>query len=292
MTPTCSRRSADLEEEIWGTAPEEPGFLVLENPGPWGRDGLADSRLDGGTAAAIAAAAKAAGLRLQAIRRSTRRYNAAPVHAWIGRFGGPMERLELPHARSVLDLDLAGAAAGRLTGAGVADDSPLFLVCTHSTRDPCCARLGLPLAREVGVAAGGRTWHSSHLGGHRFAATMAVLPSGLWLGRVPVTAAAAVVAAAAAGEVPYEYLRGRAGLACRAQVAEIELRRRHGLRDGGALRVLSADGDAITLEAAGERVALTVVREPTGTARPLSCGAGAKVEDPGRYRISASPGRP
>jgi hypothetical protein len=287
----CSQLARDLEEDMAGTAPAERGVLVLEQPGPWGRDALLESPCPPAAAQAIAAAAKAAGLRVQVVRRSTRRYSPDARRAWLAcvtpgeRF---LEALTLEHPERLLDLDLAGVAGGRPTGAGTLEEEPLYLACTHSTRDSCCARFGLPLARELTRAAPrGRVWHSSHLGGHRFAATMAILPHGLWLGRLPAESADAVIEATAAGRIPLDHLRGRAGIACEAQVAELAVRRAHGLDGLDDVLVTGSDGDHVHLETRdGRTFSVSVRREPTGRVRPLSCGPDAKQEDPGRFVVS------
>jgi hypothetical protein len=244
----CAALSLELDEDMAGTAPSERGVLVLEIPGPWGRDVLSESRLGTELGAAIEAKAKAAGFRVQGVRRQHRRYETTRPHAWVAGVGRYLEHFVLDELPDLLDLDLDPE---RPTGMGELEDEPLFLVCTHSTRDACCARRGLPLAREVLRAAPGRTWHSSHLGGHRFAATMACLPLGAWLGRVPPERAQEVVAACRAGEPPRELLRGIAGQSPADQAAQIH---------GGPVRHV-----------------------PTGRARPFSCGHSAKEEDPGRW---------
>ncbi len=58
------------------------------------------------------------------------------------------------------------------------------LVCTHGSRDNCCASLGYPvyqtLRRRLAPERNGgmRVWQSSHLGGHRFAPNILDLPTG------------------------------------------------------------------------------------------------------------------
>lgn len=249
----CATLSLELGEDMAGTAPSERGILVLEVPPPWGRDVLTESRLGEEMGRAIEAKAKAAGFRIQGVRRQHRRYETTRPHAWVAGVGRYLEHLVLDELGDLLDLDLH---PDRPSGMGELEDEPLFLVCTHSTRDACCALRGLPLAREVMKAAPGRTWHASHLGGHRFAATMACLPLGAWLGRVPPERAAEVVAACRAGTPPAELLRGIAGQSPAEQAAQIL---------GGPVRHV-----------------------PTGRVRPVSCGTAAKQEDPGRWELAAS----
>jgi hypothetical protein len=51
------------------------------------------------------------------------------------------------------------------------------LVCGHGARDRCCGSLGTALFQKVDLP-GAAVWRSGHLGGHRFAPTAVVLPSG------------------------------------------------------------------------------------------------------------------
>ena len=85
-------------------------------------------------------------------------------------------------------------------------------------------------------------WQASHLGGHRFAPNMVVLPSGVQLGRVSVAEAAGVAAALAAGRIPLDHYRGRTLYDAPVQAAEIAVRRALALDGVGDLRLV-AHGD-------------------------------------------------
>jgi len=283
----CAERSEALGEDAAGTAPEERAVLVVEQPGPWGRDAVSESGLRP-VAQELSARAAAAGVRIQVVRRITRRYAGERRSVWLAgvapgaRF---LERFEVGDPREMLELPLGTAP----TGAGTAQDEPLLLCCTHSTRDPCCARRGLPLHRALG-AAGGEPWHASHLGGHRFAATMAALPLGVWLGRVPVEAAADIVAGLREGRLPLAHLRGLAGRPAAVQAAEIAVRRHAGLDHVDDLAVAEHMDDRVVLAARdGRRFAATVRLVPTGHVRAVSCGPDAKREDPGRFEVVLDP---
>lgn len=281
----CSERSLALGEDLGATAPAQRGVLVIEQPGPWGRDALHESGLRP-HAEALEAHASAAGFKLLVARRQTRRYAIERRSAWVaGMVPGSrfLERLELGDPRELLELDLR---PDRPTGAGALADAPLLLACTHSTRDACCARRGLPLARAL-VAAGGHAWHSSHLGGHRFAATMAVLPHGLWLGRVAAGQATEVLATIGADRIPLAHLRGRAGAPAAVQAAEIALRSRHAIDGLDDVTVLEHAGDDVRLRASDGRTwQATAVHRPSGRVRAVSCGPDAKREDPGRWEVT------
>ena len=108
---------------------------------------------------------------------------------------------------------------------------PLFTVCTNGKRDRCCALLGPPLyqalreavALEQG-APGAAVWQSTHVGGHRFAATVLVFPDGINYGRLAPDQAAELLAAQAEKRLLLRHLRGRVGLDPVAQAADFFLR--------------------------------------------------------------------
>jgi hypothetical protein len=280
----CSEHGEALGEDPAGTAPGERGVLVVEQSGPWGRDAVAESGLRP-VSAELEAHAKACGVRIQVVRKATRRYALARPAAWLAGFvpgARFLERLDIDDPRELLELSLGPATP---TGAGTLEDEPLLLCCTHSTRDPCCARRGLPLHRAL-TGTGARTWHASHLGGHRFAATMAALPMGVWLARVPTEAAAEIVALLADGRLPLPYLRGVAGQPPAAQAAEVALRRHLDLDRLDDLRLRGLAGEEAVFETTGGAThTVRVHLVPTGHVRPLSCGPDAKREDPGRYEV-------
>ena len=63
-------------------------------------------------------------------------------------------------------------------------DESLVLVCTHGSRDRCCGKLGGAIYARAHKQAPRNVWQASHLGGHRFAPTLLVLPQGMMNGRV------------------------------------------------------------------------------------------------------------
>ena len=114
---------------------------------------------------------------------------------------------ERPRGRS-------SARSSELPGATLAGGDPvagpIVLVCTHGRRDACCARLGLPLFDALAPhLPPERLWQSSHLGGHRFAPNVLVLPHGIQLGRIPLERAAEVAELLEDGRIPLDLYRGR-----------------------------------------------------------------------------------
>lgn len=221
----CAVESSGRPDELAGTASTVHAFLLVEEPGPWGVDALADSRLPVGTA--LRDAARAARVRPLLIRRegrssveAGRRVFAAyadPVRPWL-------EATTVRRAEDLLDLDLAALGRGESPGL-TPDDGPVLAICTHGRHDTCCAERGRPVCAALAAAHPEETWQVSHIGGDRFAGNLLVLPHGLYYGRVDAAAGIAVAGAHLSGHLDLDHLRGRSGWAMPVQAAEIALRR-------------------------------------------------------------------
>lgn len=285
----CSDVSAVLGEEMAGSAVHAPALVLVEHPGPWGRDAATEA---GGAVAALAEVAAAAGVRVQLVRRARREdrprdgdpvvvlahLTAAGGRAVTGRVAEP----DLP------SLPLHDLAAGRLPSGGPAGWAPagrLWAVCTHARRDACCAALGRPLVEELQARAGpGQVWETTHLGGHRFAGTALLLPEGLVLGRLTPADVPAVVADVEAGRVPTRRLRGRPALRPAEQLAEAVLLRAQDTEAPGVVVTGSDAGTGpggrratVRAEVAGRGWRVVLDARPETTARPVSCGADAST---------------
>lgn len=220
----CSFAADQRGDPLVGTAAPALGFLLIEQPGPWGRLALTDSRLDPRVGSQVSARAVAAGLRALLIRRPGRhgpvpRRRFAVVDARPGReaarwgdFVADDELLDIP-------LDDSVAAPSY---------DPVYLVCTHGRHDTCCAMRGRPVAAALAAVRPGQTWECSHVGGDRFAANLVALPHGLYYGRVDTGNVIEVVEAHERGEVVPRLLRGRARWLPAAQAAQQYARERYG----------------------------------------------------------------
>ena len=219
-----------------GTAFPAARLLLVEQPGPWGRAGLLESRFDADVAARLEARADGERARVLAIRRPGRT-PADAVRCWYltdTRDGRQVVRRgEFARDADLLDVPLDGTA-------GRPGEAPLYLVCAHSKHDTCCALRGRPVAAALAELRPGQVWECSHIGGERFAANVLMLPSGLVYGRVLPFAAPEFVAAAEADEVVGALLRGRIGLVPVAQAALAFGYEHLGIRRVAALRVVSA----------------------------------------------------
>lgn len=297
----CAVLARALDEPLAGTAPVAGRWLCLEQRGAWPRDVAAHPDPP---VAALADRAVAAGWRLLLIRRPGRPDEPAdaPDRVFFADTTPARPRVSTLTAGRLAALPLP--TGGRpLPGTPVAD--PLLLVCTHGRRDRCCALDGRALVAAVTAGCpelAPRVWESSHLGGHRFAPTALVLPTGYLYGRLDPATAVDVLKAAEHGEMEPLLCRGRSTWSPAGQVAELAVRRATGLREAAALHVeqpehcagdggRSAATTASTVASGSERHGATAVNTvhvrvadgrrwavdveqvaPPGT-RPTTCGA-------------------
>ncbi|TFV69458.1 sucrase ferredoxin [Blastococcus sp. CT_GayMR19] len=274
----CSVRARARGDSPVGSAPPAQRWLLIEQPGPWGREALVESRFDAAVAPALAARARAEHVRLLLVRRPGGRLadsdsrwayaDARPGHEglWWSTRAADADLLSAPWDGSV------GERASR----------PVYLVCTHGGHDACCALRGRPLARALPAPGPADVWECSHLGGDRFAANVLVLPHGFYYGQVPGDGAE-LVAAHERGQVALPWLRGRAGVPPAGQAAQQHAREELGLLGVGDLavtrvRALTGPGAEIerwTVTMAGPKgdVVATVQSSPSGEAANLTCRA-------------------
>ncbi len=283
---SCSAQWDDPDLPAWGTATRARFILALEEPGPWGARALTESRLDPSVGGALEDRCVEAGGRALLVRPvdarraagDTRRFFVAGGFAdepWLlaGAVADPAALLDLPLE------SLATAAGVPPADEGWPEPDPraLLLVCANGRRDVCCARRGRALAARCEARHPGRVWESTHLGGHRFAPTALVLPTGQALARVTPDLGAAALDAAdsrllVSGIGPW-HDRGRVHLDPAAQVADAAVRHLLGEGDPGALRTTDARDGVIEVRHRDGRawrvVAHADVVEPP---RPDSCG--------------------
>lgn len=195
-----------------GTAFPASRLLLVEQPGPWGRAGLLDSRFDRAVAHRLIGRLSRAGVRVLAIRRPGRT-GVGSARKWAVADCRPdRESLvwgQFDHDAELLDLDVMSILAGHSGSAN--DPEPLYAVCAHGTHDVCCAIRGRPVAAALDLVRPGRVWECSHVGGDRFAANVLVLPSGMLYGRVVASSAEALADAVDRGAVLDQHVRGRVG---------------------------------------------------------------------------------
>jgi hypothetical protein len=274
----CSVRALARGDSPMATASPAQRWVLIEQPGPWGREALAESRFDAEVAPLLARRSRAENVRLLLVRRPGDRL-ADSGRRWAYADSRP-GREGLWWSTRAADADLLTAPWDGSVGEPA--PGPTYLVCTHGGHDACCALRGRPLARALPAPGPADVWECSHLGGDRFAANVLVLPHGFYYGQVPGDGAE-VVAAHQRGQVALPWLRGRAGVPIPAQAAQHAARGKLGLLGlddlaVSAVRQLTPPGAeverwVVTMTGPDGDVVAHVESRPSTEAARLTCRA-------------------
>jgi hypothetical protein len=190
----CSLVARSNGEDPVGSVPTWERCLVMELAAPWEHD-VAESKHFPPLALEALKRAEQSGppTRLQCVLPDPE--YSRPGHARVMLFRRPVGAFAL-HARAeyvVPEGELGPLTAALLDGFEAAnsyeryhvagDGARDILVCTHGSRDACCATFGFPIYQTLrdeapSLPGNVRVWRTSHTGGHRFAPTVIDLPEG------------------------------------------------------------------------------------------------------------------
>ena len=254
--PEAGGRCADFSEaageSLAATAVTARAWLLVEVPGAWPRDVSAPRHAAPRPQSRRSArgSPRRRGSRLQFVRRpGRRRRNAARVRRQL------RGSASLRCTASSSTISTRSRRRPRRVEASPSTDRSCSCV-RHGSRDQCCSLRGTAVFGALAGRLGEEElWISSHLGGHRFAANVVVLPAGLQFGRVTPDRGA---------------VRRRAG--ARRQDRARALSRSHRVRRGGA----------------GGRARRSRRRRARRRRRPGAARAGERpgpVRDAGRTRV-------
>jgi hypothetical protein len=268
----CAPASERRGDPLLATAAPATRFVLVEQPGAWGRRALRDSRIAPPILARLLARCHAEDARLLLVRRAHRNPSHPRAYAVADARPG---REAIAWGSFEHDDELAEIDPTRFPTAP--STRPVFLVCTHGRRDPCCAARGWPVAVALTAAFPEQTWQCSHVGGDRFAANVVALPHGIYYGRMIPAAAAAVAHRHVEGRLTLPLVRGRSCFPPAVQAAqhfarlELAVDEIDTLLPAGTEQV-AADVTAVTLGHGGRRVTV-VVRESESEPIPRpTCG--------------------
>ena len=258
----CAETAA--AEPLAGTAPLARWWWLIEVPGAWGRQAIADCRVP-----AVRSLTSDDQRRVLLVRRPGRHPATdvrAPLRVWVAGAlpGDPPPRLAIAEdPDEIWEWPIEGPPS-----AATDPEAPILAVCTNSSRDACCGIDGRALVASLSDSPG--VWECSHLGGHRFAPTALLVRHGLVYGRLDVDAARTLLGQGP-GPSTAGFLRGRSALPPPAQAAEAHLLARGSVPDVSDVMIDEfAPGQArVSFPNYG---AVEVDLLP-GEARPASCGA-------------------
>lgn len=278
----CSRRARNAGVSPSGTATEATTWLLVEVPSPWGGKALAESDLPSDVKSHLVAwEAAADNRRVQFIRREINTFDVTGritvFVACVAPRSPLLYALHLDDYSDILHVNLKRLDGRRLPSKGSYHRGPIFLTCTNGRRDACCAKWGREMARAMSEAVGNTAWQTTHLGGHRFAPTLLVLPHGSQYGWLEPEDAGPLVDAHRRGCLyRLDRYRGHVGFRRPVQAAAVFLRERVGCRALDALAFVGVTAEDKTSRVRFRFEAQTYevqILHEEGETIPLSCGA-------------------
>ena len=217
----CSAASRYFKEALQGTAANYKSFIMVEHASPFPSkptDGLLDKswlkRLD--------ALTKKKDGKLLLIRNSGTGYKTCRV-IFVDCVRQKYFVLQAPISEAHT-IDVGSHIEDPATDWEV---DPFFVVCTNGKKDKCCAKFGFPVFKffeNIYLPFSYNAWECTHLGGDRFAANAALMPYGIYYGRVEVEGVHEIIKQTAFGRVHYPNYRGRSTLSFFEQAVECHLR--------------------------------------------------------------------
>ncbi|MBL8132508.1 MAG: hypothetical protein JNL42_11670 [Anaerolineae bacterium] len=286
----CSECSRAAGEKLTGTAPRVDVWILLEYTDAWGAKVPDDSHLSPTLKQFVQhwvdsiPNAKFTFIRqredVDPSREQIRLYVARSLE-----ITPEMYRLDLNSYDELLDVDLAAVALGAPEAVEYLTDERLFVVCTNGRRDISCAKYGAPVYEALNSIVGAAAWQTTHIGGHRFAATLMTLPDGVVYGYVDPQDAAELVRLAGEDRVWVDKMRGRSCYTEPAQAADIYLRQARQIHDLPGVRYVHSrrtsesnwevqfeafnSGRLTTVQVAQEMTPFDVYKDSAGSGAPL-----------------------
>ncbi len=247
MTLACSVQSLAVDEPLPGTAPVVSCYIVIEQPGAWGREALLESRFPRELGQRLLDKTMGTHVKFLLARHADRLERDANTdhNVWIAHTSPGLRGMRhglVTDLNTIADWDFQAIAEGNLPPLGHSQTTPVTFVCTHGARDACCALVGRSvyedLLASVPIHERSSVWEISHVGGHRFAPTMLTLPSGSVHGRLDAADAIHMRTESTQGRVLLTGFRGRSAYPAPLQVAGIAVRDAFDVREQDAIDVL------------------------------------------------------
>lgn len=240
MTLFCSECSREVGEQVFGTAPRADVWVLVEYTGAWGSKAIPESDLAPEIKARLLEWGDSIPNAKVLFVKQGERGDAIRLFVALTSETYPvLYRFDLARYDDLLTFDLGAVLRRDSALETQLQRDPLILVCTNGRRDVSCAKYGLPVYQAFAEQTPGWTWESTHVGGHRFAATLVMLPDGVCYGHVDVDNVPELVEAERDRYVVIDKLRGRVAFEQPVQAAEYYLRGITGERALTGLRFVS-----------------------------------------------------
>ena len=290
----CAHLAREGGDPLLGTATQVKVWLLLEYREPWRAKATTDNDLPARVQSYLTEQLAAIpDSRLLFIKQQN------PAQAKLRFFvvrtdeaAPEIDEFELGAYEELLALPISAVAAGDDSSSSQPRQEPLFLVCTNGRRDKCCAKFGLPLYKALLDYVAESTWQASHIGGHRYAPNVLVLPHSVNYGHLTPAEIGAVVDAYLKGQLyDLDSYRGRTYYAPHVQAADTFLRRELGHLDLTGMQLRSTElveedtwRVQFILTATGETHEIVLHSHKTEQPRLISCSSPAIKAAP-RYQL-------
>ena len=208
MTIYCSQHAQETGVPLYGTASEAQVWFLLEYSGVWQAKALQDNDLSPAVQAWLDTQTTAIpNSRALFIKRDQTAATKSFYIAVTDLSSPQLYRFQVQGYEELLSLDVAAIVFGD-TDEKPAEET-LVLVCTNGKRDRCCAKFGLPVYQTFAAKTDFSVWQSTHLGGHRYSATAAIFPAGIYYGYVSPAQVDQIVQAIRSHNIYLPGYRGR-----------------------------------------------------------------------------------
>lgn len=248
MTDFCSQLSLDNDSPLYGTAANAKVWIMLEYSGRWAARALGDNDLPGAVNDWLSTQAGAIPeSRVVFIKQDSYQPQDTLYIARADADRQALYRIRFESFEELIAIDVAGVLAGEVSAEIVTD--PIVLVCTNGKRDQCCAKFGLPTYQALAQKMGRNVWQVTHIGGHRYAPTLAVFPAGIYYGHIFAEQTDALVEAVTDHQVLLPHYRGRIFQSGPINAADYWLRKETGtLAESGLTVEGSTEGDSAEIQ--------------------------------------------
>ncbi len=238
----CCEYSREAGEQLFATATRADVWLLLEVNRPWGAKAFEESDLPQPVKDKLNAhLSSIPHSRLQFIRQAQPAGGITFFVAVARELNPALYKFRLSTYEDLLALDIPAVVAGDATQQSFLSGERLLALCVNAKRDRSCGKYGAEAYREMLQYGGEAIWQTSHIGGHRFAATCVSLPYGVIYGRIDPQNRHHVIAAHRQGHVRLENYRGRSCYDPVVQAADYYLREQTGVRDLPGFRLLDVE---------------------------------------------------
>lgn len=219
---TCFDDSLQSSEHLFGTVPNVNFWILIEYKDSWEKKAFNNCNIDADVKSVIRKlAGRYTKSRIQLIKNGYS--NKDHIKLYIAITTETQKELfefKIASYRDILEIDFNN----ELSDSTLKTD-PVLLICTHGSYDNCCGEKGLELFNHITKDEKDfEVWKTTHLGGHRFAANLLILPDGIYYGRINKQNYDKIRKSHRSNHLEINMLRGRCFYTAGVQAAEYYLR--------------------------------------------------------------------